>query len=62
MGHANHAGFSQNGLMSLELGLNIVNKKIEHIVFVVSCSEKRRVHDIKHLLLRIGMVITEKRG
>jgi len=55
-------GFSRNGLMSLEVGLNIVKQKIEHIVFVVSCSEKRRMHDIKHLLLRVGMVITEKRG
>ena len=48
-------GFSRNGLMSLE-----VNQKIEHIVFVVSCSEKRRMHDIKHLLLRVGMVIIGK--
>ena len=55
-------GFSRNGLMSLEVDLNIVNKKIEHIIFVVSCSEKRRMQDIKHLLLRVGMVITEKRG
>ena len=36
-------GFSRNGLMSLEVDLNIVNKKIEHIIFVVSCSEKRRM-------------------
>jgi hypothetical protein len=34
-------GFNQNGLMSLEVGLNIVNPKIEHIVFVVSCLNKR---------------------
>ena len=48
--------------MSLEVGLNIVNPKIEHIVFVVSCSENRRMHDIKHLLLWVGMVIIEKSG
>jgi hypothetical protein len=46
--------------MSLEVGLNIVNQKIEHIVSVVSCLEKRRMHDIKHLLSMVGMVITEK--
>ena len=50
-------GFSRNGLMSLE-----VNQKIEHIVFVVSCSEKRRMQDIKHLLSMVGIVITGKSG
>jgi len=36
-------GFNQNGSMSLEVGLNTVNQKIEHIVSAVSCLEKRRI-------------------
>jgi len=48
--------------MNLEVGLNTVNQKIEHIVSVVSCLEKRRMHDIKHLLSMVGMVITGKSG
>jgi hypothetical protein len=48
--------------MNLEVGLNTVNQKIEHTVSVVSCSERRRMQDIKHLLLRVGMVITGKSG
>ena len=40
---------SQNGLMSLEVGLNIVSQRTEHIAFVVSYSEKRRMHDMNHL-------------
>jgi len=55
-------GFNQNGSMSLEVGLNTVNQKIEHIVSVVFCLEKRRMHDIKHLLSMVGMVITGKSG
>jgi hypothetical protein len=40
-------GLIQNGLMSLEVGLNIVS---QHTTFVVSYLEKRRMHDMKHLL------------
>ena len=40
---------SRNGLMSLEVGLNIVSQRTEHIAFVVSYSEKRRMHDMNHL-------------
>ena len=50
---------SRNGLMSLEVGLNTVNQKIEHIVSVVSCLEKRRMSD---MLSMVGMVITGKSG
>jgi len=35
--------------MSLEVGLNTVNLKIEHNVFSVSYSEKRRMVDMKLL-------------
>jgi hypothetical protein len=35
--------FNPNYLMSSEVGLNIVNQKIKHIVSVVSCLEKRRM-------------------
>ena len=52
-------GFNQNGSMSLEVGLNTVNQKIEHIVSVVSCLEKRRMSD---MLSMVGMVITGKSG
>jgi len=40
---------SWNGLMSLEVGLNIVSQRIEHIAFVVSYLEKRRMQDMNHL-------------
>ena len=40
---------SRNGLMSLEVGLNIVSQMIEHIAFVVSYLEKRRMHDMNHV-------------
>ena len=56
----NQEGFNRNGSMSLEVGLNTVNQKIEHIVSVVFCLEKRRMHDIKHLLSMVGMVIIGK--
>ena len=52
-------GFNQNGSMSLEVGLNTVNQKIEHIVSVVFCLEKRRMSD---MLSMVGMVITGKSG
>lgn len=48
--------------MSLEVGLNTVSPKIEHIVFSVSCLEKRRIVDMKHLLKMVGMVFIEKKG
>jgi len=35
--------------MSLEVGLNIVSQRTEHIAFVVSYSEKRRMQDMNHL-------------
>ena len=35
--------------MSLEVGLNIVSQRIEHIAFVVSYLEKRRMQDMNHL-------------
>jgi len=46
--------------MILEVGLNIMSLKIEHIVSIVPCSRKRRMHDIMHLLVRVGMVIIGK--
>jgi hypothetical protein len=53
---------SRNGLMSLEVGLNIVSQRTKHIAFVVSYSEKRRMQDMNHLLLMVGMVIIGKEG
>jgi len=52
----------QNGLMSLVLGLNIVRQRIEHIAFIVSCLEKRKMQDMMHLWLKVGMVIIGKKG
>jgi hypothetical protein len=52
----------QNGLMSLVLGLNIVRQRIEHIAFIVSCLEKRKMQDMMHLLLTARMVIIGKKG
>ena len=52
----------QNGSMSLEVGLNIVSPKTEHIAFIVSCLEKRRMADMKHLLKMVGMAIIESKG
>ncbi len=52
----------QNGLMSLVLGLNTVRQMIEHIAFIVSCLEKRKMQDMTHLWLMVGMVIIEKKG
>ena len=52
-------GFNRNGLMNLEVCLNTLNQKIEHIVSVVSCLEKRRMSD---MLSMVGMVITGKSG
>ena len=44
------------------LGLNKVRQSIKHIAFIVSCLEKRKMQDMKHLLLMVGMVITGKIG
>jgi hypothetical protein len=52
----------QNGLMSLEVGLNTVNPKTELIVFVASCLEIRKILDMTHLLLLVGMAIIENKG
>ena len=49
-------GLIQNDSISLEVGLNTVSPKIKHIVFIVSYLEIRRIPDMKHLLLRVGMV------
>ena len=48
--------------MSLEVGLNTVNLKIEHNVFSVSYLEKRRTVDMKLLLKMVGMVFIENKG
>jgi hypothetical protein len=54
--------FIPEWLMNSVVGLNIVSQNIGPIVFVVSCLERRRMHDTKHLLLMVGMVIIGKRG
>ena len=46
--------------MSLEVDLNIVSPKT--IAFIVSCLEKRRMADMKHLLKMVGMAIIERKG
>jgi len=48
--------------MSLVLGLNTVRKRREHIAFIVSCLEKRKIHDMMHLWLMVGMVFIGKKG
>ena len=55
-------GLFQSGSMSLKVGLNTVNLKVEHIVFSVSYLEKRRMMDIKLLLKMVGMVFIENKG
>ena len=46
----------------LEVGLSIVSPRVEHTAFIVFCLEKRKMQDMKHLLLMVGMVITGKIG
>ena len=53
---------SQNGLMSLDAGLNTVSRKIEHIAFIVFCLEKRRMLDMILLLKMVGMDSIECKG
>ena len=44
------------------LGLNTVRQSIKHIAFIVSCLEKRKMEDMMHLWLMVGMVFIGKKG
>jgi hypothetical protein len=61
-GKGNPRRFQQEWFDDFGSWLEYSESKDRAYFFVISCSEKRRIHDIRISLLSAGMVITEKSG